>query len=346
MTLVADLLARDAVSDVEELPVGVALVGFGYWGANHARNMSASPLVHLVGVFDVHPERRAAAVGALAGARTWTSYRRLLADPDVEAVVIATPAATHAVLALEAIAAGRHVLVEKPLAMDPAGAEAVAVAADEAGVVAMVGHTFLYSPPVNLLRQYVLDGRLGRIRHLSSQRLSLGRVRKDCDALWNLAPHDISILLHLLGEVPSEVSARGFSFLQAGIDDVCTASLAFPSGAGADLRVSWLDPQRTRMLTVVGDRRMAVYDDTSSDQKIRVFDAGAGPDGRTHNGEVVIPPVPANEPLLLELEDFARASRLGGDVVAHARHGVEVVRVLDAISRSARAGGAPMEVMR
>src|SRR5207245_972341 len=181
--------------------------------------------------------------------------------------------------------AGRHVMSEKPLATTVADAEAIADAAEAANLVAMVGHTFLYSPPVIRLRDMVRSGELGAVQYLYSQRLSLGRIRNDCNAVWNFAPHDVSIMMFLLGETPTEASARGFAFLQPGIDDVAFASLEFPSGVGANIHVSWIDPRKTRLMTVVGDQRMVVFNDVSADQKLWVFDAGALPPEERSLGE-------------------------------------------------------------
>jgi predicted dehydrogenase len=273
--------------------------------------------------------------------------------------VVATPAATHAAMALRVLESGRHVMVEKPLALKVEDAEAVVQVADELGRIAMVGHTFLYSPPVCRLRAYIEQGDLGVVQYLYSQRLSLGKVRQDCNALWNFAPHDISIMLYLLGERPVEVSARGFSFITGDLEDVCFASVAFESGIGANLHVSWIDPRKARLLTVVGDRKMAVYNDVSVDQKIQVFDAGIARSNsptlgdyasmgefqwRTRQGDIVIPHVSMIEPLLLQMTAFGAACRSGQTPVASAQHGAEVVRILAAIDESAQRRGAPVEI--
>ncbi len=337
----------------------VALVGYGYWGVNLARNLHAATSVELVGIADQAEHNRKAASLAYPSAAVWSSLDEVLDDSDVEAVVLATPAGTHARLALHALAQGRHVLVEKPLALDVAEARDVAATAEELGLTVMVGHTFLYSPPVVRLRRYLRDGELGTVQYLYSQRLSLGKIRNDCNALWNFAPHDISIMLHLLDEVPNEVSARGFSFIQPSIDDVCFASLAFPSGVGANLHVSWIDPRKTRLMTVVGDEKMAIFNDVSADQKLWLFDAGVARSEnpslgdyatmgefqwRTRAGDIMIPNITMSEPLLAEMEEFGRCCETGDVPLTHARHGVDVVRVLTAIDESARQHGRPVEV--
>jgi predicted dehydrogenase len=340
-------------------PVNVALVGYGYWGSNLARNIHASTTTRLRAIIDTDAEVRARAERAHPSAAISAQVEDALSDLDVEAVVIATPAHTHAELACAAMERGRHVLVEKPLAMDPKSADEVVALAERCGRVAMVGHTFLYSPPVQRMRRYVSDGDLGAVQYVYSQRLSLGRIRADCDALWNFAPHDVSIILYLLDERPTEASATGFSYVQDGIDDVSFASLRFPSGIGANVHVSWLDPRKVRLVTVVGDRKMVVFNDVSADQKLSLFDSGVARSERpsfgdfqslgefqwrTRSGDLLIPEVAMTEPLLLEMEAFGRACRDGEPPLASARHGADVVRVLHAISESARYRGAPVEI--
>lgn len=337
--------------------VGVAVVGFGYWGVNLARNAVAAPTTHLAGVVEPDDDARARAGAAHPGISVWRDLDEALADPAVEAVVVATPASTHARIAKQALDAGRHVLVEKPLADNVADAEALVARAEEAGRILMVGHTFLYSRPVEHLRGWVEKGELGSVQYLYSQRLSLGRIRRDCDALWNFAPHDVSIMLHVLGERPVEVTARGFSFIEPGIDDVCFASLVFESGVGANLHVSWIDPRKTRLMTVVGDEKMAIYNDVSVDQPLWLVDAGVARSQelgayeslgdfqwRTRAGDIVIPRIEMAEPLTRELAAFGEACRTGVEPVTDGRHGVEVVRILSALEASARRSGAPVEV--
>lgn len=338
---------------------GVALVGFGYWGANIGRNLALSDATEFIGIVDPDPGGRERARRAHPTTTIWSSLDDALADGRVRGVIIATPATSHASLALQALRAGRHVLVEKPLALVPGDARAICDAAREQGVIAMVGHTFLYSPPVAALKEYIDEGRLGRVNYLASQRLSLGKVRPDCNALWNLAPHDVSILMYLLDEVPSEVSARSATFLQPGIPDVFFATLEFASGATAQLHVSWLDPRKVRSLTVVGDGAMALYDDVQVDQKIVIYDAGVTPEAaedfaeyesmaefqwRTRVGDIFIPKVAMREPLLNEIEAFSEACITGKPPLADAEHGLQVVEVLSAIDSSAQNRGCPVAV--
>lgn len=342
------------------MTIGVAVVGYGYWGANLARNVQAARGTELIAIADADEGQRAAAARAFDGVRVLSTLDDVLGDPLVHAVVVATPASHHVEAAIAALRAGRHVLVEKPLAMRPADAMRVVAAADDAQRVLMVGHTFLYAEPVIRLRRYIADGELGAVQYLYSQRLSLGRIRRDCNAMWNFAPHDVSIMLYLLDERVVEVSATGRSFIQSGLDDVCFASLTFESGIGAHLHVSWIDPRKTRTMTVVGDQKMAIYNDVSADQKLWLVDAGvSGNQGsfgeyasmgdfqwRTRAGDIVIPHIEMVEPLRVEIEAFGDACRTGEPPTTDGRHGVEVVRVLDAIDRSAQAGGTPVAIDR
>lgn len=335
--------------------VGVALVGYGYWGANLARNIRAVAGLELIGVADEQEGQRHAAVAAYPGIATWSSLEAALADTRVQAVVIAAPAAMHADLGRVALEGGRHVLIEKPFTTDPATARSLARTAEESGLVAMVGHTFLYSPPVWRLKEYLSSGLLGTPQYLYSQRLSLGRVRRDCNALWNFAPHDISIILYLLDELPTEVSATSIAMIDPAVPDVFFAKLQFPSGIGAHIHVSWLDPRKTRLLTVVGDEKMAVYDDVSVDRKLAVYDVGvARQEGlgkyeslgdfqwRTRAGDILIPHIEMSEPLRNEIDAFARACLGEGPPPSDGWEGVHVVQVLEAIDRSAADRGTPV----
>lgn len=224
--------------------VGVGVIGYGYWGVNLARNVAAAPTTRLVGVAETSENARARAAADHPNSTTWPSLASMLDDPDVDAVVLATPAHTHHDLALQVLGSGRHVLVEKPLAMTSADAEEVVAAAAERRLTLMVGHTFLYSAPVQRLRELVAGGELGHVQYLSSQRLSLGRIRRDCDALWNFAPHDVSIMCHLLGSYPTSVSASGFDFVQPGIADVCFGTLRFPGVRAPGSRSAGSTPAR------------------------------------------------------------------------------------------------------
>ncbi len=339
------------------MSIGVAVVGYGYWGVNLARNVSVAATTELIGVADPGVDRRELAETNHRGITTWETLQDALDDPRVEAVVLATPASTHMDLALAAMERGRDILVEKPLAETSADAAKLNDVAAAEGRILMVGHTFLYSPPVLKLGELIAAGDLGAIQYLYSQRLSLGRIRRDCNALWNFAPHDVSIMLHLLQEKVVEVSAKGFSFIEPGIDDVCFASLTFESGIGANLHVSWIDPRKTRLMTVVGDEQMAIYNDVSVDQPLWLVDSGVAKDRdlgeyesmsdfqwRTRSGDIVIPRIEMSEPLRHEVTAFGDACMTREEPRTDGTHGLDVVRVLEAIDRSAGANGRPVEV--
>ena len=285
------------------MTVGVAVIGYGYWGVNLTRNVATAHTTDLIGVVDPAADRRALAEQNNPGITTWDSVDDALADARVDAVVIATPASTHVDLAIQCLEAGRDILVEKPLAETSADAEKIAQLAADRDRILMVGHTFLYSPSVHRLKSLIAEGDLGAVQYLYSQRLSLGRIRRDCNALWNFAPHDVSIMLHLLDEPVVEVTAKGFAFIDPEVDDVCFASMTFESGVGANLHVSWIDPRKTRLMTVVGDEKMAIYNDVSGRPAplARGLRCGQGSGSRrrtrassdfqwrTRSGDIVIP---------------------------------------------------------
>jgi len=339
------------------MSIGVVVVGYGYWGVNLARNVAVAPTTSLIGVVDPGSDRCDLARSNHAGIDTWASIDEALDDDRVQAVVLATPASTHVELALATMERGRDILVEKPLAETSADAAKLCEVAADNGLVLMVGHTFLYSPAVLRLKALVDAGDLGAVQYLYSQRLSLGRIRRDCNALWNFAPHDVSIMLHLLEEPVVEVTAKGFSFIENGIDDVCFASLTFESGIGANLHVSWIDPRKTRLTTVVGDEKMAIYNDVSVDQPLWLVDSGVAKDRdlgeyesmsdfqwRTRSGDILIPRIEMSEPLKNEITAFGEACQTRRAPRTDGAHGLEVVRVLEAIDRSAQANGRPMEL--
>jgi len=339
------------------MTIGTAVVGYGYWGVNLARNVAGAPSTQLVGVCDPDPQRQAVIAQNHPDARVWSSLDEVLVDEEVEAVVLATPASTHYTLGMEVLSSDRHLMVEKPLSETVEDAQALVDEAEARGLRLMVGHTFLYSNPVLRLKEWITTRELGAVQYLYSQRLSLGRIRRDTNALWNFAPHDISIMNFLLDETPVEVTAKGFSFIQQGIEDVCFASLTYPSGIGANIHVSWIDPRKTRLMTVVGDEKMAIYNDVSADQPLWMVDSGVARDTtlgeyeslgdfqwRTRAGDISIPRIPMVEPLRAEIDAFGIAAAGGAEVPTHGRHGLEVVKVLAAIDQSAKQNGEPVQI--
>lgn len=340
--------------------VRVGHIGLGYWGPNLLRNMMSVRQAQVVAVADLDPKRLSEVAQNGRVVATTTDYREFLDNRDIDAVVIATPAAMHGRLVREFLEAGKHVLVEKPLALTGDESSQLAALAEQRGLALMVGHTFLYNAAVRRMKQYVDDGDLGDVLYIYSQRLNLGRVRNDVNALWNFAPHDVSILVYLLDQSPSEVSARGFAYLQPGVEDVVFMTLVFPNGASANVHISWLDPHKIRKMTVVGSRKMAVYDDVSSDARIVVYDRGvdrvptadsprdfksfADFQLRLRSGDVTIPAIKFSEPLQLECEHFIDCIRNRTRPLTDGRHGAMVVRILEAAQESMRRGGAAVRI--
>jgi predicted dehydrogenase len=331
--------------------VAVAVVGAGYWGINHVRAFARVPGAELRAVCD--PDRAAlerAAELAPKAARVG-SFEALLDDAALDAVVLATPAPLHAPQARAALAAGKHVFVEKPMALSPADAESVAAAAKDARKTLMVGHLLLYHPAYEKLHALVRSGEIGDVYYLYSLRVNLGRLRRDESALWSFAPHDLSMILDLVGAPPASVSARGQSYLQPGIEDVVFVNLGFADGKMAQVQLSWLDPRKERRLTVVGSRKMVEFDDVHPTEKLRIYDKGYdrppaftdyGEYLTVRQGDIHIPRVVMSEPLDAECRHFIACVAEGVAPRTGAAQGVQVVRVLDAAQRSLDAGGAPV----
>jgi predicted dehydrogenase len=306
--------------------VPLALAGVGYWGSKLARNIQEASGCSLALLCDSEPTRLDAALQRYPSARGVLSLDEALANNDVRGVVLATPAAHHAKHTRLALEADKHVLVEKPLALSTAECDELRALAEAKGLALMVGHTFIYSEPVRKLRHLIETGDLGQVLYVYAQRLNLGVIREDLNALWNFGPHDVSILLYLLGGLPSRVSARQFSLLNRELEDVAFLVLEFPEGVVAHIHESWLDPRKIRQLTVVGDRKMAVYDDTDFETPIRIYDKGvvsdslddqvafgspaASEDGfgefklQVRAGDMLAPRIPGREPLRVEIEHF------------------------------------------
>jgi predicted dehydrogenase len=317
------------------LRIGVA--GLGYWGPNLARNFAALPGCELTWLCDASEEALARVGASFADARRTADLGDLLADDALDAVVLATPVPTHAPLAERVLQAGKHCFVEKPLAQSVEGAERAVAAAGAAGRVLMVGHLLEYHPGVTKLKEIADSGELGDIHYIYSNRLNLGKLREDENALWSLGAHDVSVVLLLAGEEPYEVEARGEAYMRPGIEDVVFGFLRFPSGRAAHLHLSWLDPHKERRFTVVGSRRMATFDDMELERKVTVYDKGfdedAGSYGEyiTRSGDIWSPRVPNREPLRLECEHFAACVREGRAPRSDGASGLRVVRVLAAL---------------
>jgi len=307
------------------------VIGWGYWGPKIARNLEALPHSTLAMVADMDAFRLAKLPLNQPWIQTTTHVKDML-QSDIDAVVIATPVRTHFQLAREALWHDKHVLVEKPLTASVEEAEELVALAQERQRILMVGHTFEYNPAVNELRKLVQSGDLGKIYCVEAERVNLGLFRRDINVIWDLAPHDISILLYLLGKKPERIKVQAHSHLQSHIEDVAHLDLDFADNMNAHIHVSWLHPCKIRRVTVIGDARMVVYDDTNPAEMIKIYNKGADvnadPVVSYRYGAITIPHIDWIEPLRLECEDFAQAIRTGVQPRAHGGIGLEVVRIL------------------
>jgi predicted dehydrogenase len=324
----------------EGKPIKIGVVGLGYWGPNLARNFAAIPGCELTWLCDALPEARDKLAPSFPSARATENLDDLLSDPDLDAVLLATPVPTHAALAIRVAESGKHCFVEKPLATTAADAEAAVAAAEQAGKILMVGHLLEYHPAVDRLKELLDEGQLGGLYYVYGNRLNLGKLRAEENALWSLGAHDVSVVLHLIGEEPVECSAHGESYVREGVEDVVFCYLRFPSGVVAHLHLSWLDPHKERRLTVVGARRMATFDDMLVDGKLTVYDKGFDESAHTwgeyiaRSGESFSPQVSNSEPLRLECEHFIDCIRSGTAPRSDGLSGLRVVRVLERLQRS------------
>jgi predicted dehydrogenase len=317
--------------------VSLAVVGLGYWGPNLARVVAGLPEVRLAWCCDNDAATHARLGPMFPGTRFTESLEELLVDETLDGVLLATPVSTHGALAVGVLAAGKHCFVEKPLALSVAGAQLALDAAQASGRILMVGHLLEYHPGVRALAQLIEDGELGEIHYIYSNRLNLGQLRADENALWSLGAHDVSVILSLAGEQPDELDARGECYMQSGIEDVVFAFLRFPSGLAAHLHLSWLDPHKERRVTVVGSRRMATFDDMRLERKLTIYDKGfdekVGSWGEyiARSGASTSPRIAASEPLRLEVEHFADCIRNGATPLSDGASGLRVVRVLEGL---------------
>ena len=333
----------------------VAVIGCGYWGPNLTRNFHALSESRVLRIADLSEARRTHATEQYnGGIQVTDDYHELLDDPDVDAICIATPVHTHFPLGKAALEAGKHLFLEKPLTASVAEAEALVALADEKGLVLSVGHVFEYNPAVNRLKELVHSGELGKIMYVAMARLNLGLFQEDINVLWDLAPHDVSIANYLLWREPSAVSATGACNINPEIEDVAFVTLYYPDNVIAHLHLSWLDPCKVRRTTIVGDKKMAVYDDMSAAEPIKIYEKRVTSlpyldtfgEFRLYyaSGDIFSPKVDAAEPLKLECADFIHAVQTGGKPRSDGASGLRVVRALEAAQTSLRNQGARVEV--
>jgi predicted dehydrogenase len=336
---------------VTDKPVRVGVVGFGYWGPNLVRNLDRLGDAELVVACDMSEANLAKLSALYPYVETTTDLDAILANHDLDAVVVSTSAPSHFAIASKVLEAGLHCFVEKPLTLKSADAEALVRTADECGRVLMVGHLMEYHSAIGWIKEYIESGDLGDVLYVYMQRLNLGKVRTEENAFWSLAPHDVSIVLYLLGEMPDYVSANGAAYVTADVHDTVFANLHFPSGKMANIHVSWLDPHKVRKLTVVGTKKMLVFDDMEATEKIWIYDRGVGaPEGALAYGEdltlrfgdIRVPFVKMSEPLAIEVQHFLDCCVNGLTPRSDGRDGLRVVRVLEAVDESMAASGAPV----
>jgi predicted dehydrogenase len=321
--------------------IQVGVVGLGYWGPNLARNFDRLPGAQLRWICDESSEARQRWAPQFPETRVSGDLDELLADPELDAVVVATHVPSHPAVAMRVLEAGKHCFVEKPLAQSVGEAERVVAAARESGRTLMVGHLLEYHPGVDKLKEIADAGELGDIHYIYSNRLNLGKLRADENALWSLGAHDVSVVLRLAGdEEPEEVTAVGESYMRPGIEDVVFCYLRFPSGLAAHLHLSWLDPHKERRFTVVGSKRMATFDDMEIEQKVTVYDKGFDQDFSSYgeyiarSGDIWSPRISNEEPLRIECRHFVDCVRDGAVPRSDGESGLRVVRVLEALQRS------------
>jgi predicted dehydrogenase len=337
----------------EKQKVRVGVVGLGYWGPNLARNFDRLDDAELAYCCDLDEANLAKARANYPGAIITNDLDRLLGDETLDAVVVATSVPTHYALGKKAIEAGKHTFIEKPIALRARDAEDLVATAAAKGVKLMVGHLLEYHPAVRKVKQLVDDGELGKVFYVYANRLNLGKVRTDENALWSLGPHDISVMNYLTGEEPVEVSARGECYLQDDVEDVVFGYIRYANGMVGHLHVSWLDPHKSRKITVVGAEKMVVFDDMESDRKVTVYDKGAtttrtkfetyGEFVTLHFGDIHIPKISNEEPLRVECQHFVDCILNDETPLSDGRDALNVVRVLDAMERSLRNGGQPVK---
>ena len=334
--------------------LNVGVVGCGYWGPNLIRNFRSLPDCTLKVMCDVSESRLKHLLNLYPEVEAETSYEKMLARTDIDAVVVATSVKFHYPMAKASLLAGKHTLIEKPMAASAAHCEELIEIARSKGLILMVGHTFLYSAPVRKIKEIVDNRDIGEIRYISARRLNLGLFQKDINVAWDLAPHDISIILYIMQELPHSINCRGGAHITPGIEDVTSMSLHFSKERSAIIHSSWHDPRKVREMTIVGSKRMIVYDDILAQEKIKIFDARVErpPHYDTfaefqyayHYGDIHSPYIKQDEPLKTECQHFLDCISSGSVPITSGAAGMEVVQILEASSESLRLSGAPISL--
>jgi predicted dehydrogenase len=337
-------------------PIKIGVVGCGYWGPNLIRNFRSLPDCSLTAMCDTSEIRLKHLRSLYPEIECYNDYDRVLDDADVDALVIATAVKLHYPMAKASLLAGKHTFIEKPMARSSFECEELIEIAHKKGLVLMVGHTFLYSPTVRKIREIVESGDLGEIRYISARRLNLGLFQRDINVAWDLAPHDISIVLYIMGEPPISVNCWGTAHITPGIEDVTMMSLLFRRERSAMIHSSWIDPRKIREITIVGSKKMIVYDDLEPQEKVKIYDARVDkpPHYDTfaefhyayHYGDMHAPYVRQEEPLKVECQHFLDCIRHGSTPITSGKRGLELVRILEASSTSLKSSGASVELVR
>ena len=352
-TAASSAVDENRLITLRKTPLRFGVIGYGYWGPQLVRNLDRLAQGRVASIADLSPERRQAAQLLYPTANVTDNVEEILLS-DVDAVAIATPIRTHYRLARMALQHGKHVLVEKPLTASTGEARALMLLAEQQKRVLMVGHTFIYSPAVEELRRLVQSNALGKIYYIDATRANLGLLQNDINVIWDLAPHDLSILDYVLGGAPLRVSAHGGAYVRPDIHDVAHISLQYPEGVLAHIHVSWLSPSKVRRFTIVGNRQMAVYDDIETTEKIRVYNRGVDVPEHTATfgefqlsyryGDIVSPYIYGAEPLALECQRFAEAILEGKPLQSDAQAGLRIVHILEASDASLAADGAFIDI--
>lgn len=334
--------------------LSVGVVGLGYWGPNLARNFNQTQGCNLRALCDLDSHRLEKTCQMYPAVRGFSSFEAMLRDSHLDAIAVATPLGQHFPVAKAALLAGKHVLVEKPFAASLAEGEELVELANDLGLTLMVGHTFLYSAPIQMIKRVIDSGDIGEIRYINSQRLNLGLFQKDINVVWDLAPHDISIILYLLGRTPDSVNCQGNAHITPGIEDVSNLSLVFRSGQFATIQSSWLEPRKVRQMTIVGSRKMIVYDDIEPMEKIRIYDTRIERPPHYdsfgefqyayHYGDSFVPYIEQSEPLRQMCGHFISRIQDGAPSLSTGQSGLDVLRILEASSQSLKSNGDAVKV--